>query len=184
MSETLSRRVWAILAAVWLGVIAIASFNPIPLDLDAIREAKPWILFSDLTVRIVQTALHAVLYGIGAVLCVIILPSIAPGMRPARVYLGSLGIVVLIGLVVEIIQVWIPNRAADPVDLSANVAGAAIFLGLAWRFWNRRQRREPRNATRERQRMSASGGAFRQTALGTTRAAGAAQFLPRSWKRR
>jgi VanZ family protein len=121
---------WAALAAAWAGGVFWASSQP------------GWILlphpfFSH------DKLLHALAYALGAAL-------VFGALGPAR--LGTLRAAVLAAAVAgaygatdEWHQSYVPGRSADPLDLAADVLGAAAGAGLAAALAAARARRAARH---------------------------------------
>ena len=54
-----------------------------------------------------------------------------------RVYLKSLIVAIIIGILIEIIQLFIPERSFSLLDLAADLGGIFLAMVLAWTFSKR-----------------------------------------------
>jgi len=54
-----------------------------------------------------------------------------------RVYLKSLIVAIIIGIIIEIIQLFIPERTFSLLDLAADLGGIFLAMVLAWTFSKR-----------------------------------------------
>lgn len=85
---------------------------------------------SKLLVSSSRAEVHAVAYLIGAVLCFYSFQLEGIGF----VILAGVG-VFLFGVIFEVVQIWIPYRAFNPMDIAANGAGVGLFIILWSAFY-------------------------------------------------
>ncbi|MBM3333213.1 VanZ family protein [Candidatus Sumerlaeota bacterium] len=126
------------LAVVWLGLIGFVSLNSSPPGSETLQGFASWFPFPETALRILQAVIHMFLFGVWAVLCMLTIRSFSPRMVWYVVLAATLGVVFVAGGVIEIAQMWIPNRAADLLDFSGNMTGAVLFLGV----WQRNHTRK------------------------------------------
>jgi len=72
-----------------------------------------------------RAEVHAVAYFIGAVLCFYSFRLEGIGF----VLLAGIGVFIF-GVIFEVVQLWIPYRTFNPMDIVANGAGAGLFIIL------------------------------------------------------
>lgn len=99
---------WIIVAAV-LSLVYFSGSN----------DNSKWLISSS------RAEIHAAAYFIGAVLCFYSFRLKGIGY----VILAGIG-VFLFGVIFEIVQIWLPSRAFNPMDIVANGAGAGLFVIL------------------------------------------------------
>jgi len=122
------------LAGGWFGLICWASLSSHPPGVETMDSWLAWLPFPKVWKAGARLVVHLTLYGVWAVLCARALKAYRPALPWVYAAAITLGIVLAAGGAIEIAQRWIPNRAADLLDLSGNMVGAALFLVLARRL--------------------------------------------------
>ena len=105
-------RVVFILWIILVSVLSLVYFN-------GSNDNSKWLVSSS------RAEVHAAAYFIGALLCFYSFRFEGVGF----VILAGIG-VFLFGVIFEIVQIWIPYRAFNPMDIAANGAGAGLFVIL------------------------------------------------------
>lgn len=121
---------WFLLAMLWLGLVGFVSLNPAPPGLETLDSVASWFPFPEVVMSVLQAVIHMFLFGIWAVLWAKTLASVFPSASALRIFLFSIAVVLVVGVAIEIMQIWIPNRAASSVDLSGDMVGAVLFLSV------------------------------------------------------
>ena len=74
------------------------------------------------------------LFGVWAILCAMVVVSVMSPVSMRKVFFFPMAAVVVVGVAIEITQIWIPNRAPDLTDFAGDFVGALLFLVLSWRM--------------------------------------------------
>jgi hypothetical protein len=88
--------------------------------------------------RVLQDAGHGPVFaGIAIVLLLWRAPRPGAAVRSAPQYRDAFLLALALGLLTELVQAWMPDRQASPLDVLHDAAGAALGLSLLW-WWERR----------------------------------------------
>jgi VanZ family protein len=106
-----------LILVVFLVVIAVLSLSPaeIPLD-DSEASLFRWVPSP------VQNFMHLVVYGLLAALIMFSQRA----RRPAPAWIAAMGY----GIVLELLQFWVPGRYPSVMDIGLNALGAALAVPL------------------------------------------------------
>lgn len=99
----------------WIIVVAVLSL----VYFSGSNDNSKWLVSSS------RAEVHAAAYFIGALLCFYSFRLKGIGY----VILAGIG-VFLFGVIFEIVQIWLPSRAFNPMDIAANGAGVVLFVIL------------------------------------------------------
>lgn len=99
----------------WIIVVAMLSL----VSFSRSDDNSKWLISAS------RAELHAAAYFIGAVLCFYSFRLEKVGF----VILAGIG-VFLFGVIFEVVQIWLPYRAFNPMDIAANGLGAGLFVIL------------------------------------------------------
>ena len=77
------------------------------------------------------------LHFIGFLILTLLLIFTFKNYTVQRVYLKSLIVAIIIGIIIEIIQLFIPERTFSLLDLAADLGGIFLAMVLAWTFSKR-----------------------------------------------
>jgi hypothetical protein len=98
---------------------------------------------------VLQDAGHGPVFaGIAIVLLLWRAPLPGATVRSVSQYRDAFLLALALGLLTELVQAWMPDRQAAPLDVLHDAAGAALGLSLLW--WWERGRRSRFDATRVR----------------------------------
>ena len=105
----------------WIILVLVFSLISFP---EGNGTSNKWLISSS------KVEVHVVAYFIGAFLFYYVL-----NIRKHK-FLFLVGIVVfLFGVILEIVQIWLPSRAFNPMDIAANGVGVVTFI-LIWSVYS------------------------------------------------
>jgi len=121
MNKKLLRYVINVVFITWIIAVAVFSFISFP---EGNGTSDKWVFSSS------RAELHAAAYFIGAFLFYYVL-----NIRKHK-FLFLVGILVfLFGLLLEIVQIWLPSRSFNPMDIAGNGMGVVAFI-LIWSVYS------------------------------------------------
>jgi VanZ family protein len=120
------------LAAFWLALVTWVSLDSNPPGARSLSLFARWLTDSKSAVPAIQGLLHLAIYALGAAAISLAVASTIPPLSKAWLFVIVFTFVMSVGVVMEILQDYVPNRAMDPRDLLGDLIGVLLYLGLAW----------------------------------------------------
>jgi len=121
-----------IAVAIWLTVVTCTSLTSSP-------PGSKWLVVLSRhfhspakALRLMQAIIHIGLFGIGSVAVASALATTPLFSSNRKLFALTVVFVTVFGGAIELLQDYVPQRRADFLDLSGDVAGAVLFLSFAW----------------------------------------------------
>lgn len=124
------KNLYAALGLIWLVVIAFAGLLPIPPGTKILSELGQQFPWPKVATRVIQAIIHGILFGVWAVLIARLYETAFPALKSIRALGLALATVLVVGLLIEIAQIWIPHRQPGFWDFLGDMVGALLFLAL------------------------------------------------------